>query len=66
MTLGAGGSYVTYRYLEDAYDEKTDSEAPGWADRFGDRIIADIADVSEGFWVLTAKQVTITFPSPLQ
>ena len=66
MTLGAGGSYVTYRYLEDAYDESTDEEAPGWADRFGDRITSDIAGVGEGFWVLTAKDLTITFPSPLQ
>ena len=65
MTLDASGAYVTYKYLEEAYDEDADTFAPGWGDGDEYLIKTDIADVGEGFWVYAPSATTLTISSPL-
>ena len=44
-----GGAYTTYYYLNDAYDEATDQEVPGWANGSGDLVDVEIP-AGQGFW----------------
>ena len=65
MILGPTGAYVSYKYLEEAYDEATDDFIPGWADGKENIVTDDIVGVGEGFWVLAPEGATITFTSPI-
>lgn len=61
MTLNADGSYTTYRYLEEAYDEAKDDFYPGWGDVEEFLITKSIASEGAGVWVLSTEEITITF-----
>ena len=44
-----GVGYTTYYYLNDAYDEASDKEVPGWANGSGDYVDIEIP-AGQGFW----------------
>ena len=51
-TAGNGaGNYITYYYINDAYDEENDEEITAWANRNGDFCEVSVA-VGQGFWLI--------------
>ena len=56
----AGGGYVTYYYLNDAYVEADDSTKAGWADLNGNYVEPTVA-VGAGFWIKSASALTVRF-----
>ena len=66
MTLDASGAYITYKYLEEAYDEDADTFAPGWGDGDEYLVKSDIAAAGEGFWVYAPVATSLTVQSPLK
>ena len=65
MTLSETGAYITYRYLEEAYDEDADDFVTGWGDVDEYLVKAPIAGVGEGFWIFSQNDASITIASPL-
>ena len=61
LTLNDNGSYTTYRYLEEAYDEANDDFYPGWGDGDEYLVTNPIAFEGEGVWVLSTEEITVTF-----
>ena len=65
MTLDASGAYVTYKYLEEAYDEANDDFLPGWGDGDEYLVTGEIAAPGEGFWVYSTVATSLTIASPI-
>ena len=65
MTLSDSGAYVTYKYLQEAYDADADDFVTGWGDVYEELVTSDIATVGEGFWVFAPSETTVTFSSPI-
>ncbi len=63
--LNTDGTYNTYKYLEEAFDEKTDDFITGWGDVGDNYITTGIIPVGQGAWIKPASDVTATFASPL-
>ena len=61
LALAPSGSYVTYTFIEEAYDEDADDFVPGWADG-DDYLVTDpIMASGEGAWIYSETQLTLTF-----
>ncbi|MBO7299252.1 MAG: hypothetical protein J6V41_05525 [Kiritimatiellae bacterium] len=61
MTLNSDGSYTTYRYLEEAYDEANDDFIPGWGNGEEYLITEPITSAGDGVWILTTEEISVTF-----
>jgi hypothetical protein len=63
--LKADGTYNTYKYLEEAYDEAKDDFVTGWGDGVDNYVTTGIIPVGQGAWIKPTAEVTATFASPL-
>ena len=61
LALTPSGSYATYTYIEEAYDEDADDFVPGWADGADYLVTAPIIAPGEGAWIYSKKPLTLTF-----